>query len=111
MNVSRWRGGAGGMVARKSEGREKGAVAERLRITRDALGLKQGAFGQAADIKRNTYNQYETGKNLISLDEAHKLCDAHSLTLDWIYRGDASGLRYDLAEAIKAIRSARRSLK
>jgi DNA-binding XRE family transcriptional regulator len=96
------------VAERKSEGRDKAAVAMRLQLTRDALGIKQGAFAEAADIRPNTYNQYEKGKNLISLEEAHKLCDAHNLTLDWIYRGDQSGLRASLADAIKAIRQARK---
>jgi transcriptional regulator with XRE-family HTH domain len=97
------------VAVRKTEGRDKHAVAARLQLTRDALGKKQGEFAEAAGIKKNTYNQYETAKNLISLDEAHKLCDAHNLTLDWIYRGDQSNLRAVLADAIKAIRQARRT--
>jgi len=97
------------VATRKSEGRDKLAVAARLQLTRDALGKRQGEFARAADIKENTYNQYEKGKNLMSLEEAHKLCDAHNLTLDWIYRGDQSNLRAALADAIKAIRQARRA--
>jgi DNA-binding XRE family transcriptional regulator len=95
------------MVERKTEGRDREAIAARLQLTRDALGMKQGEFAEMADIKKNTYNQYEKGKNLISLEEAHKLCDAHNLTLDWIYRGDQSGLKVSLANAIKAIRQVR----
>ena len=95
------------MTERKSDGRDLEAVAARLRLTRDALGMRQGEFALAAGIKKNTYNQFEQGKNLISLAEAWKLVDAHHLTLDWIYGGDQSGLRASLANAIKAIRQAR----
>jgi len=93
--------------ARPSDGRGKSAVGERLRLTREALGLQQNEFCERADIKPNTYNQYETGSNFPSLENAHKLCDTYRLTLDWIYRGDNSGLEYRLGEAIKALRSAR----
>ena len=95
------------MVNRPSDGRDKKSVGERLRLTRQALGLHQNEFAEGAGLAANTYNQYESGTNMPALDRAIALCDAYSLTLDWIYRGDPSGLRYQLAEAIKALRSAR----
>lgn len=97
------------MQGRLSDGREKTAVGERLRLTREALGLAQNEFAGRADLHPNTYNQYERGKNMPNLEAAHALCDTHGLTLDWIYRGDPSGLRYQLADAIKGLRAARQS--
>lgn len=97
------------MADRPSDGREKAAVGERLRLTREALGLAQNEFANRAGLEANTYNQYERGKNMPNLDAAHALCDTHNLTLDWVYRGDPSNLRYQLADAIKALRSARSS--
>lgn len=91
----------------KSEGPEKSAIGERLRLTRQALGMQQTEFAASASLRSNTYNQYEKGKNIPRIAEAIAICEAHGLTLDWIYRGDASGLRYQLAEAVKALRSAR----
>lgn len=76
-------------------------------LTRQALGLDQKEFAERAKIAANTYNQYETGTNMPSLDKALALKDAYQLPLDWIYDGDPSGLRYELAEAIKALRAAR----
>jgi transcriptional regulator with XRE-family HTH domain len=78
-----------------------------LLLTRQALGLAQKEFADRAGLAANTYNQYETGRNIPALDRAHALCDTYALTLDWIYRGDPSGLRYELAAAIKALRGAR----
>jgi transcriptional regulator with XRE-family HTH domain len=95
------------MATRVSEGREKQAVAARLMLTRQVVGLSQGEFADRAGLAANTYNQYESAKNMPSLDSAHRLCDAYSLTLDWIYRGDPSGLRYEMADAIKALRQVR----
>jgi transcriptional regulator with XRE-family HTH domain len=92
---------------RPSEGRTKEAVGARLILTRQAIGLGQRDFAARASIAANTYNQYEAGRNFPALDQAHALCDAYELTLDWIYRGDPSGLRYQLADAIKALRHAR----
>ena len=68
------------------------AIGRRLRATRKALDLKQGPFLALCDIAQNTYSAWETGARRPSVDEAARLCDAHKLTLDWIYLGDASGL-------------------
>jgi transcriptional regulator with XRE-family HTH domain len=70
-------------------------------------GLKQNEFCGRAEIATNTYNQYEKGKRLPRVEHAIALCDAYNLTLDWIYRGDPSGLPYETADAIKTLRQAR----
>lgn len=93
------------MSDRPSDGRTREAIGERLRLTREALGLQQNEFAERAGLTANAYNQYETAKNFPNLDAAHALCDGHQLTLDWIFRGDQSGLRYRLAEDIKRARS------
>ena len=83
------------------------AVGTRLRLTRIALGFDaQGKFAKAAGIAGNTYNQYEKGNRTPDLQQAIRLCDRFTLTLDWIYRGDPSGLNYKLAEDIKKVRAA-----
>jgi transcriptional regulator with XRE-family HTH domain len=76
-------------------------VARRLRRTREAIGLDQQQFGTRAGMSQSQYNQYETGKRLITLASAMKLCEEYGLTLDWVYRGDPSGLPYRLATAIR----------
>lgn len=95
------------MKDRMSDGRSATAIGARLLITRQALGLAQKEFAERAGLAANTYNQYESGKNVPALDRANAICDSYQLTLDWIYRGAPSGLRYQLADAIKAIMSAR----
>lgn len=79
----------------------------RLLLTRQALGLAQGVFAERAGLAQNTYNQYEMAKKRPSIDNAIALCETYSLTLDWIYRGDNSGLPLRLWDAIKSLRSAR----
>lgn len=93
------------MPDRSSDGRSKAAIGQRLELTRRAIGMAQGEFAERAGISRNTYNQYEQGVNRPQLEAAFKLSDTYRLTLDWIYFGDPSGLRFDLAETIKALRS------
>ena len=79
------------------------AIGARLRLTREALGLTQVEFARRADVTNNAYNQYEKGKQRPSLDAAIALREAYSLTLDWIYLGDNSGLKYELVEAMKKL--------
>ncbi len=83
-------------------------VARRLRDTRAAFRIEyQRDFGTAADIEQSLYNQFETGRRLLTLQAAMKLCHHYGITLDWIYRGDPSGLPYKLYADIQAIRKQR----
>jgi len=93
------------MKDRPSDGPDRKAIGERLRLTREAMRLQQNEFAERAGIAPTTYNQWEKGKNEPDVGYAIALCDAHHLTLDWIYRGDASGLKYELAELIKRLRA------
>lgn len=87
--------------------RTKEGVAYRLRLTRNVIGGNQGDFARRAGINGPTYNQYETATTYPSLDEAHRLCDTYKLTLDWIFRGNASALRREVEAAIEALHQAK----
>lgn len=79
------------------------AVAERIDLVRRALGLTQVEFAAGIGFGKSAYGNWMSGK-IPNIRTALLLCDAYDLTLDWIYRGDPSNLRYNLAEAIKALR-------
>lgn len=81
-------------------------VGRRLVLTRKCIGANQRDFGRDANLTQPRYNQYETGQRLLTLAAAMRLCDRYSLTLDWLYRGDPSGLPYWLASAIRRSRQA-----
>ncbi len=83
------------------------AIGQRLLLVRQVEGLNQRAFCRRAGIAHNTYNQYEKGERRPSIDNAILLVEAYDLTLDWIYLGDPSGLRYETADAVKALQQAR----
>lgn len=87
--------------------RTKDAIGQRLLETRRALGLSQREMSRAAGVAPNTYNQYETGVARPTIDNASRLCDAHRLSLDWIYHGDPASLRVQLLEAIIAMRASK----
>ena len=79
-------------------------VGRRLRRTRLALDLDQQEFGTRAGLSQPQYNQFEKGKRLLTLASALKLCAEYGVTLDWLYRGEPSGLPYRLASAIRDLR-------
>ena len=75
-------------------------VAKRLILTRDALNRTAAEICREIGCKPNRWSQYESGERRITLEIAERLCDKYGLTLDWIYRGDPSGLpqRLDIKE-------------
>lgn len=79
-------------------------VGRRLLITRRALRFQQEEFAAGAGLSQPRYNPYETGKRILTIEAALRLCERYQLTMDWLYRGDPSGLPYRLAEAIKVAR-------
>lgn len=87
-------------VSRPLPPRSVPAIAERLRMTREALGLSQTQLCQRAGLATNTYNQWEHAKGRPGLDHAIALCDAIGLSLDWIYLGDPAALSYSVASKL-----------
>lgn len=77
-------------------------IGERLRITREALGLTGTEFAKDAGVLQNGYSQYETGIRRLTLPAANRLCERHGLTMDWLFRGDVSTLPHVLASKIAA---------
>lgn len=77
-------------------------VGRRLATARISLGLDQQQFGLRAGLSQPQYHQFEKGKRLLTLRAAMKLREEYSLTLDWLYVGDPSGLPYRLWSAIRA---------
>lgn len=75
-------------------------VAERLRVSREALKLSQATLCRTTGISTAAWNNAETGDARIGVDNAILLCQATGLTLDWVYRGVRSGLPHPLNEAI-----------
>lgn len=77
-------------------------IGERLRATREALGLDQRSLCRAIDIGESAYNQYEKGARPLTIGPAIKMCRRFGLTLDWLYRGDPSGLPVRLVNRLPA---------
>ncbi|UWU73054.1 helix-turn-helix domain-containing protein [Bradyrhizobium huanghuaihaiense] len=76
-------------------------LAERLRRTRESMKLKQADWCRFVGIGPQAWNNYERGINRISIDQAIKVCVATGVSLDWIYRGQLSGLPIELATTLQ----------
>jgi transcriptional regulator with XRE-family HTH domain len=81
-------------------------VGSRLALVRKISNKTQEEFAARAGLKRNTYNQYETGKKDLSVEAATRLCLAYDLTLDYVFHNETSGLRGKMIDAIDALRRA-----
>lgn len=76
-------------------------VGARLRLTRMALDIRQVDIARKFGCSTASWNHYETGKRPLDIDLAIELCDAYGLTLDWLYRGDNSGLKKGLVDRME----------
>lgn len=78
------------------------AIALRLRVARAALDISQAELCRRTGIAPNTYNQWEKAKGAPDIWQAILLAKALGYTLDYIYRGDESGLPIRIAGNLKA---------
>jgi len=73
------------------------AVANRLKLTREALGYKPSTIARLMGVSQQAWTNWERGR-MITLPAALKLCAVTRVHLDWIYRGIRAGLPRDLSE-------------
>jgi transcriptional regulator with XRE-family HTH domain len=72
------------------------SLANRLKITREALGVKPAEVCKRIKVGPNAWSMYESGERRITLQVAIKFANEYGLTLDWIYRADPSRLPYEV---------------
>lgn len=95
------------MAQRRRNLQLQSEVGRRLRLTREALDLRQHEFGSLIGMLPNAYSMVEGGKRLLSIEDALSLTDHHGLTMDWIYKGDPGNLPVRLFKAIEALQEIR----
>lgn len=79
-------------------------IGKRLKWTREALGYSQAAISREISTDPNfpqVWNNWERGRDRISVDNALILCQKFRLSLDWIYRGDDGLLPAKLVRGIE----------
>ena len=79
------------------------AVGERLRLVREARGFAhQGAFAKLLDVGQSRYANWEQGLHAIPYEFAIRVHSKTGATLDYLYRGDVSGLPSSLLQEISS---------
>lgn len=68
-------------------------VGVRIHFLRDLLEMNQPEFASHLGSSKQTVNQWETGRQRLSLDGARAIVDRTGYDLDFIYFGDLSGLK------------------
>lgn len=73
---------------------------DRLRAIRVALGLTQGQLGDILGVGERAVSNYECGRRLAPPHAVMRLKQMYGVSLDFLYAGDLSGTRRDLADQI-----------
>lgn len=77
-------------------------IGERLRLFRELIvDASQPKLAKIVGVTTQAWSQWETGKRPLGLCEAIILCRRYGATLDWLYRGEESGLPVRLAEKLR----------
>ena len=78
-------------------------IAERLALTRRALGYTQVTMARlmGSATVGQAWENYEAGRRRISIDHALALCRTCGLTLAWIYQGQMDSLPKSLYDKIQ----------
>ncbi len=87
----------------KDEVYSKENVAKRLKWLRENTGLTQAAFAESIGVRPTQYNNWETGRQRLSLEGALSVNRVYGTTLDFLFlarRGDLpSDLIKDLSKS------------
>jgi transcriptional regulator with XRE-family HTH domain len=87
------------------------SIGARLRLVRLAYGVLQGRpkeisqaeFARLCEIAAPAWNNFETGDNRISIDNALAVARRTGVGLDFIYRGERAGLPHAFAVEIERL--------
>ena len=86
----------------------KDAMALRLRVAREALGLRSGDVARQLGKPESSYSRYETGVSGIPLKVIADLDRFYGITPSYLISGKLLDLPRTLADALERMASARR---
>lgn len=78
-------------------------IGERLKVTREALGLNQAQIARRVGVSLQAWNNCERGRQRVSIDMAIKLIRTIGVSFEWIFLGDPKYLPHDLAIKIEQV--------
>lgn len=78
-------------------------IGARLRLVREALGLKPSEIADSLGVERTYWSRFENGRRAVSETMAALLVERYGVTLDFLILGRWGGLPLDLADRMRAI--------
>jgi hypothetical protein len=98
------------MVSKKESPESTQAVAERLRLTREAFHMNKATWCRFVHISPPAWSGVEGTKNTpalnrIALDQALLVCKATGVGLNWIYRGNRNDVPITVAMELAKLES------
>lgn len=80
-------------------------IGARLKLVREALGLKPSEMADALGVERTYWSRFENGRRSINDTMAALLVERYGVTLDFLILNKWGALPLDLAERMRAIES------
>jgi len=79
------------------------AIGKRIVRLRKALEWPTAiAFASFVDVSPQQLSNYEKGRARPDIDAGFRICQKTGVTLDWLYRGDVSGLSISLLQLLES---------
>lgn len=79
----------------------KRETAPRLKALRRGLDCTQAEMGEKIGVSDKAWQNYESGVRWIERLEAIRLCEKTHVTMDWIYRGNATLVPVEVQNIIR----------
>ena len=76
------------------------AIAERLRMAREAAGLSQGQAAKLMDMHRPTVSEIEAGRRRLAADELARFAEVYGIGVAWVL-GEHNEGTDDVSDRIK----------
>ena len=86
------------------------AIAERLRMAREAAGLSQGQTAKLMHMHRPTVSEIEAGRRRLAAEELAGFAEAYGVSASWLL-GESDEALDDLSDRIKLAARQLSSLK
>lgn len=82
-------------------------IGERLRLVREAFGLKPAEIADMLNVERTYWSRFEGGKRAVSDEVAYLLTERFRVTMDFLILGKWDMLPLDVAEKLRKASASR----
>lgn len=78
-------------------------IGRRLRILREALGMKPSEIADSLGMERTYWSRFENGKRALTDPMAALICERYGVTMDYLILGKWHQLPLELATKMRAV--------